>query len=143
MGELETVFEKRWRTLEKRSFKHNLSMPNYNQVHALLFQSYNNGFKCNYCGVQLKVKDSYPYYFVFSLEHKKPLQNGGTNAIENLAIICHRCNIVKGPMSEETWRAIIKSLPPHLFNKMCNELFVGRMSDELKSQGLGRNDADE
>lgn len=143
MGELEEVFEKRWRTLERRSLKQNLPMANYNQVHQLFFQSYLNGFKCDYCKNQLKIKDNPPYYFVWSLEHKRSLYFGGTNDIENLAIVCHRCNITKGPMLEETWREIIKSLSPELFNKMCNELFAGRMSSELKSQGLGRNETDE
>jgi hypothetical protein len=142
MGELEDVFNKRWRTLERRSLKQGLPMPNYNQVHQLFYQSYSNGFKCDYCGTQLKIKDTPPYYSVWSLEHKKSLHCGGTNNIQNLAIVCHRCNLTKGPMSEETWRAIIKSLPQELFVKMCNELFSASMSKELKSQGLGREECE-
>jgi 5-methylcytosine-specific restriction endonuclease McrA len=140
LGELEEVFNKRWRTLEKRSLKQNLPMPNYNQVHKKFYQSYLNGFKCDYCKTPLKIKDVWPFYFVWSLEHKKPIHSGGTNDIENLAIVCHRCNLTKGPMSEETWRAIIQALPKELFNKMCNELFAASMSKELHSQGLGREE---
>jgi hypothetical protein len=138
MGELNDVFERRWRTLQLRSIKENITLPPKEKLYKLLLQSYENGFKCDYCGTQLKIKDIYPYHSVFSFEHKKSIHIGGDNRIENFSVICHRCNIVKGPMSEEAWRDIIKYLPPNLFNKMCNESFVSGMARELERQRLGR-----
>ncbi len=139
MGELNDAFERRWRTLELRSQKEKISLPNKEQLRKLLYQSFSNGFKCDYCQTQLKIKDIYPYHSVFSFEHKKSIHCGGDNSIENLSVVCHRCNIVKGPMSEETWRAIIKHLPPELFNNMCTEVFSAGLSLELKRQELNRD----
>jgi 5-methylcytosine-specific restriction endonuclease McrA len=145
MGELNDVFERRWRTIEQRAIREKKSLPQKGQIFKLFLEAYYNpnGFKCDYCGVQLKIKDIPPYYFVWSLEHKQSLFSGGTNAIENLAVVCHRCNLTKGPMSEETWRQIIKFLPQDVFNNMCNELFAASMAKKLERQGLGRNDANE
>lgn len=142
MESLEDLFERRWQTLLKRSIKNNISPPQREQLRQLFLQAaYNpNGFRCDYCNNLLNAKDNYPYYFRPSIEHKKSIYHGGDNRIENLAVICHRCNIVKGPMSEETWRAIIKHLPPELFNQMCNESFAAGMSRELKSQGLSKEE---
>lgn len=142
MGKLNDVFERRWRTLEKRSQKENIQLPSKSEVYKLFLQSYENGFLCDYCKTPLKIRDIYPYHFVWSIEHKKSIHTGGDNRIENLSIICHRCNITKGPMSEETWRAIIKYLPPDIFNRMCNESFVAGMSRELKQQGLSRSNTE-
>ena len=143
MGELNDIFERRWRTLQRRSIKENIVLPPKEQLYKLLLQSFENGFKCDYCGIQLKIKDTYPYHSVFSFEHKKSIHIGGDNQIKNLSVICHRCNITKGPMSEKTWRDIIKYLPSEVFNKMCNESFAAGMSRELTRQGLGRHETNE
>ena len=140
MGELNDVFERRWHTLELRSTRQKITLPPKEQLRKLLYQSFSNGFKCDYCQTQLKIKDAYPYHSVFSFEHKKSIHCGGDNNIENLSVVCHRCNVTKGPMSEETWRAIIEHLPPELFNRMCNELFSASISKELKRQGLSRDE---
>lgn len=140
MGELEDIFEKRWRTLERRSVKEGLQLPRKTEVYNLFLRSWEAGFKCDYCKHQLHLKDVYPYYFVWSLEHKHSIHLGGDNHIENLSVICHRCNICKGPMSEQTWRSIIRYLPPDIFDKMCNESFAAGMSRELKRQGLSNNE---
>jgi 5-methylcytosine-specific restriction endonuclease McrA len=39
------------------------------------------------------------------LEHRIPLCRGGTNADENLAFACYRCNDAKGVRTEAEWRA--------------------------------------
>jgi len=138
--ELNKKFEIRWKTLEKRSKDCNLGLPNKEQLHKLLLVSFFNGFKCDYCKTQLKIYDKYPYYKIFSFEHKKSIYFGGTNNIENFAIVCHRCNLTKGPITEETWRAIIQHLPHELFEKMCNESFSANMSRILKRQKICRDE---
>ena len=134
--DLDKKFETRWKTLQKRSKDCNIGLPNKEQLHKLLLESFSNGFKCEYCQTQLKIYDTYPYYSVFSFEHKKSIYFGGTNTIENFAVVCHRCNITKGPMTEETWREVIKHLPHELFEKMCNESFSANMSSILERQRL-------
>ncbi len=99
LGELNDAFERRWRTLELRSQKEKICLPPKEQLRKLLYQSFSNGFKCDYCQTPLKIKDTDPYHSVFSFEHKKSIHCGGDNSIKNLSVVCHRCNIVKGTMS--------------------------------------------
>jgi len=135
-------FEHRWQNLRKRSKRLELPLPPKETLRKLLYKSfYIDGFRCEYCNIPLKINDEYPYYRIFSFEHKQPLDKGGDNSIENLAIVCHRCNIVKGPITENTFRQIIKFLPSDVFDKMCNEMFSGRMSAKLSNQGLTSLDA--
>lgn len=44
--------------------------------------------KCEYCGVKVNEKTA-------MIDHKIPLSKGGTSTIENLAIACPKCNILK------------------------------------------------
>ena len=143
LEDLNKKFLKRWNTIKKRSTDYGLKIPEKNDVYELVKKSFFSGFKCEYCGVQLKIYDTKPYYNVFSIEHKKPLLFGGDNSIENLAIVCHKCNVVKGPMTEDTWKKIILHLPKKIFDQMCNEVFAAKMAYLLETQRLQRkiNDA--
>ncbi|OCL96492.1 HNH endonuclease [Aliarcobacter thereius] len=44
--------------------------------------------KCEYCGIEL-------YERTAMVDHKIPLSKGGSSDIENLAICCQKCNILR------------------------------------------------
>lgn len=131
-------FEARWTSIGKRSNWYELTLPPKEELWALLLRAYHNGFKCEYCGTPLKIVDSYPYRNVFSFEHKKSLYVGGDNNLDNMAVICHKCNIVKGTVSEDIWRDMVKTLPKPLFDKFCEEHFAASMAATLERQGKSK-----
>lgn len=70
------------------------------------------GGRCEYCGIQTdtmfrgpdgKPTTKSPKKRV--KDHRTPLAAGGSDAIENVACVCQRCNGLKGVMDEPTFRA--------------------------------------
>ena len=55
------------------------------------------GNKCNACHRSLTKR--------FEIDHIMPVSRGGTNSIENLELLCRRCNRSKGDMLPEEWAA--------------------------------------
>lgn len=53
---------------------------------------------CMYCGIRLHKE--------YHLEHMTPIVRGGTNNIENLAIVCADCNLSKGDKTFEEWSTV-------------------------------------
>jgi len=50
------------------------------------------GTKCTYCKEEITTEN-------MSLDHKKPQDRGGSNEIDNLEIVCQRCNVRKGSLT--------------------------------------------
>ena len=46
------------------------------------------GYECAFCSAKLQVSDSH-------LDHQTPLARGGTHDMENLQVLCRRCNSEK------------------------------------------------
>lgn len=96
-----------WKKTQRRNVKHKRA--NY-KIGVLTLdtvkQVYSNNIKkyavltCIYCLKSVKDNDS--------LEHKTPLSRGGTNDINNLAIACMKCNVVKNARTEEEYRKILE-----------------------------------
>jgi len=57
--------------------------------------------KCIYCHRELTMEEA-------TLEHKQPVSRGGTNAKENLAIACGRCNCSKNNKTVEEFLEYLK-----------------------------------
>jgi hypothetical protein len=55
------------------------------------------GWKCTYCGCPVSMEGGH-------VDHVVPKSRGGSDAIENLAAACMRCNIGKGARTPEEWR---------------------------------------
>jgi len=55
------------------------------------------GFVCWYCGEKMYVGDRLNHGFRkrFTVDHRKPLIEGGTNHIWNLVYCCYQCNVDK------------------------------------------------
>ena len=58
--------------------------------------------KCIHCGTKLVVADDGRSLGEATLEHIWPETQGGTNAVENLAVACARCNRQKGTRHDHT-----------------------------------------
>ncbi len=59
--------------------------------------------RCPYCGDALTVHN-------FSLDHDRPRSRGGRHSLPNLVCYCRRCNEVKGQLTGEEFRALIRLL---------------------------------
>ena len=58
--------------------------------------------KCIHCNTKLVVADDGRSLGEATLEHIYPETQGGTNAVENLAVACSRCNRQKGTRHDHT-----------------------------------------
>jgi hypothetical protein len=57
---------------------------------------------CEYCKA--------PLAWDASIDHKTPTARGGQHTLDNLAVCCRRCNTLKGPATEEEFRALLAFL---------------------------------
>ncbi len=78
------------------------------------------GYPCKYCEKQLHWKK-------WSLDHKKPVERGGTNAQSNIQVICTQCNRRKGTLSHKHFSKLIKFLKPYprMFKEIMQRLAYG------------------
>lgn len=79
---------------------------------AILFrQSLNNGFSCKYCLTPLNMyatKDDITD--AISLDHIIALTNGGSNKLQNLQLICHKCNTIKNKVHPDYFDTVTMAL---------------------------------
>lgn len=71
-------------------------------VKLLLWKKQGSG--CYYCREWMWLRD-------VTLDHKTPLSRDGANDVTNLCACCHRCNSLKGSMTEEEFRSLV-IVPP-------------------------------
>lgn len=129
---LKADFETRWKRLCKTSVKYGIAPPSRAALWDKLKKKFYGGFKCAYCGETLMIKDYIPpHHKSFSIDHKVSLFIGGTNSIDNLEIVCHRCNIIKGAMRHDTFTELLNFCPQSLIDRMFGEIWAGRMADKL------------
>ena len=87
-------------SLKKRSEEYevvfDIELP---EIRALMHKSY--GKKCKYCDDKLICTN-----IVF--DHATAISHGGPSTLENIQIICARCNTRKGPLSDSDYRKILK-----------------------------------
>ncbi len=65
-------------------------------LHALWVKQ---GGLCFYCGT--------PLFGVYHVEHKTPLSRGGADRLTNICLSCPPCNLRKGTLSAEEFRALV------------------------------------
>lgn len=135
---LKTKFEKvRWPNVVRHSTERNVPLPDRKALWDKLLTSFLNGFRCAYCNHPLKINDSPPLYeHVFSIDHKISLADGGDSSIDNFAIVCHRCNIIKGTIRYDTFQDMIDLLPSTLLDRMFREIWAGRLADKLQREDM-------
>jgi 5-methylcytosine-specific restriction endonuclease McrA len=57
---------------------------------------------CAYCRA--------PVAWDASIDHRTPTGRGGKHALENLAVVCKRCNLLKGCLTEPEFREVLTLL---------------------------------
>ncbi len=75
---------------------------------------------CVYCRELIKLRK-------WSFDHKKPVQRGGTNRLNNVQIICSRCNRAKGVVSHRAFRKILQFMRryPAAYKELLSRLAFG------------------
>ena len=65
--------------------------------------STNQGHRCMYCGIRLNTNNRH-------IDHKIPVEHGGSNDESNLQATCNRCNSRKGIQTDEEFRERYREL---------------------------------
>jgi hypothetical protein len=106
-----------------------------------------DGIKCCYCQKILKYKSQtcYPWKDVGSIEHMKPQHEGGPNILDNLALCCHQCNIVKGTMNPDTFLEMFEAFEKtgkdkegrvdssrNLKQRFLDEVWASRLANKIE-----------
>ena len=121
-----TIFNKRMKNLYERCESNKYVLPDRKIFMEVLTESIDNGFKCNYCGIQLRLKGrvlskntkSYVVYEdLYTFDHIKPLSKGGTHDKDNICVCCKSCNTLKGDLDLGIFQEFIKSISHSL--KYC------------------------
>ncbi len=138
---LKKRFKKRWKNIEEKTEKvDRLELPNREKLWEKVLNRFNNGFECPYCGRDLKIKDpNYPHSHSFSIDHKVSVDLGGDNSIDNLEIICHRCNIIKGTMTSDSFKKMLETEDAlkdenELLDGIFREMWDGRIKSKLNRE---------
>ena len=129
--ELKERFAKRYTDLLARSRLRGIALVDKNLLWEKVVASFQEGFRCYYCGCALHVRQPRPSPQVFSLDHYLPFALGGKNTVENIVICCHSCNIIKGTMRGGTFEELLHYIPVELKEKMFDEIYRGRLADKL------------
>jgi len=90
---------------------------------------------CEYCERRIDLKDNkWPYSKQLSIDHRIPLSHGGDNRLDNLAITCNRCNMIKTTMNESTYRELLFYIgkDDELLEKILIESNKGRVAYKLE-----------
>lgn len=58
-------------------------------------------WRCPYCGIYLQPDKVSP-------DHQTPLQLGGTTSLDNLELVCERCNRAKGILTDGQFRQLLE-----------------------------------
>ena len=68
------------------------------EIRELIYSAY--GKRCKYCRNILKVNN-------MVCDHNIPLSNGGESVLNNLQMICARCNTRKGPLTNKAYSKLL------------------------------------
>jgi len=137
---LREAFGRRFRNLVERSKQWEKAPPDKLELWLKLYAHYNNEFKCLYCGEQLRIGQPSPALNVFSFDHSLPFALGGDNALGNIVICCHACNIIKGTMDGPTFTGWMRAArtTPGLKERIYLESWRGKLASKLERVELER-----
>jgi hypothetical protein len=128
---LEAIFDEHTKTVYwsmanrvKRKLKLTLpfSYAEYREwVLAAFGGNWDSVIQCTYCTRLMNVQ-------TFVTDHREPLKFGGAIGLENLALCCEECNLMKGSMSENGFRLLTRFAVEHLHPQDANDIF-GRLKN--------------
>lgn len=79
--------------------------------------------KCAICGKPVKFQK-------MTVDHIKPLSQGGTNEFSNLQLACHSCNRLKNNFTEEEFYDLVERVLRHHRWNSFKEMIIGGNSYE-------------
>lgn len=90
----------------------------FDEVSALVLTSIFT--PCIYCKERI-------HWFKWSLDHKKPVERGGTNRRKNIQVICSRCNRAKGTVAHKPFIKILRFMRryPNAYKQLLARLAYG------------------
>lgn len=134
IDELKALAKIRWKNQDDERHKiYNIERASLKVFEDLLINSYENEFRCYYCGRPLQLHTQYPYYASPSVDHFIPVSGGGTDDDYNLVLCCHACNITKGTLPGDLYEEFIlyiKKAPK--WKEMIEGWFLGRQASKIE-----------
>ena len=134
---LRQAFDTRYTRLVEQSERWGRCLPSKDELRNKLEHCFLDGFNCCYCGCKMLRHQTAPSFQAFSIDHYIPLAAGGDNTTSSIVFCCHSCNIVKGTMTGDTFKELLKSITVMLKNKVFLEIWKGRLADKLERVGRG------
>ena len=129
---LRAAVNKRYNSIIARSEAYRIAPPDKELFYQKAETCLLDGFTCYYCGGKLKITEPYPSLSTFSFDHYLPIVLHGNNAMSNIVICCHSCNIIKGTMTGDTYKKLLQYIPVELKNQMFIEIYRGRIADKIE-----------
>ena len=134
--ELRDGFERRFRNLINRSKKYGLPIPDKELIWKKVVESYESGFYCEYCREKMEIHSQYhDFSHVWSLDHKIPISEGGSNEPDNIAIVCTRCNLVKATLPDYAFKIAVRAMKERMdgssYEKAMQMAFRGALANKI------------
>ena len=73
------------------------------------------GYPCKYCGSRITEEN-------FNCDHKEATSRGGSFSLDNVEIVCKRCNVIKGCMSSDEFSQLVALLSVWDIKAKCDVL---------------------
>ena len=129
---LQKKLSTRYRSIKENKAK---NTPSFTSFLEWARKRWINNKACEYCGRSIDLKDNkWPFSKQLSIDHRLPLSQGGDNRLENLAITCNRCNMIKTTMNETTYRELLFYIGKDdaIMEKILRESNKGRVAYKLE-----------
>jgi len=129
---LQKKLSTRYRSIKENKAK---NTPSFTSFLEWARKRWTNNKTCEYCGRSIDLKNNkWPFSKQLSIDHRLPLSQGGDNRLENLAITCNRCNMIKTTMNETTYRELLFYIGKDdaIMEKILRESNKGRVAYKLE-----------
>jgi len=87
--------------------KQGIKPPNPAEWWNKVLRSCASGFRCEYCGRELKVEGDPDDPALWTIDHKIPLRLGGDNSVENIVAVCNLCNRAKASLPADLYLKLL------------------------------------
>ncbi|MEM4487461.1 MAG: HNH endonuclease signature motif containing protein [Desulfurococcaceae archaeon] len=103
-------FLRRFENHDAKSRDYGVKPPVLSEWWSRVLESYRNGFRCEYCGRQLKLEGSPDDPDLWTIDHRIPLKLGGDNSAGNIAVVCNRCNRAKSSLPADLYLKLLDAV---------------------------------
>ena len=123
-SDIKNIFDRRFVKIVRRCNEQNYPTPKKEVFKEVLQESLNNGFKCEYCNVQLRwkgrtnSKSGVNYEDLFTFDHLRPVSKNGVHTKDNIKVVCLACNVLKDNHDFDDFIHYSKKLDPKIRSKL-------------------------